>query len=122
VWSDGTTNTPGLYHSILRLKRSEWAKARLSLITEAASSANLTVSSAAAYGDEESDFDSPTVVAFPATPTSVTGNNTSWGSEYAAFDAAKQQVDIGVRCVNINSSSKMEHVRVTIVVDVSEEA
>jgi len=120
VWSDGTTTTPGLYHSMMRLRRAEWAKARVSLIVEG-SSGSETVSTAVAYGDDESDFDNPTVATFPSTPTSVTGNDTSWGTEYASFDASKQLVDLGVRCIN-STGSKMEHARVTLVVDVTEEA
>jgi hypothetical protein len=118
VWSDGTT-TP-VYHSMLRLARADWAKARVSLITEGSSGAEICTS-AAAYGDEESDFNAPAVVDFPATPTTAANNTTAWGASYAAFDVTKQQVDLGVRCKNSGAGTKMEHVRVTLIVDLSEE-
>jgi hypothetical protein len=119
VWSDGSTTA--IYHSMLRFSRAEWARARISLIGEGGSG-NITVSSAVAYGDDESDFDNPSSSDFPTTPTSITTTGSQWGAAYSTFDVTKQLVDVGVKVRNTSSGGKMEHMRITVVVDVAEEA
>jgi hypothetical protein len=83
------------------LRRAEWAKARVSLVVEGSSTAE-TVITAVVYGDDESDFDNPSAADFPTTATSVTGNDTSWGTEFAAFEESWQLVELGVRIVDVS--------------------
>jgi len=88
------------------------------------SSGNETTTAAVAYGNRESDFNSPTVAVFPSValggPSTLTGDGAFYGASYADLDSGKQWVDFGVTMANSGGSTKMEHGRVTLIVDLSE--
>lgn len=118
VWCDGVLNNP-IYLLFFRLSTSDWAKARVSLLMEG-SSGELTVSSAAMYGDEEVDFATATASDFAGPTTVIDTDQAAWGASFASFDTTRQLVDIGVKVKNNSANGKLEAARVTLIVDVSE--
>lgn len=119
AFSDGIPGS-SQYHSVFRVPVASWAKARMTIYVQGSSGAT-TVSSALAYGNKDADFNSPTAVDFPvaAASTVTPSDSVAYGSVYGTLDPAKQLVDFGVKCANA-SGTKMEHARVTLIVDLSE--
>jgi len=122
TFTDGTTTA--IYHSVLRMRVADWAKARITFFVEGSSvtgsGTGQVLSGAAAYGNQESDFDSPTVVDFPSTPQTLNGDGNVYGSAYQTLDASKQMIDFGLKCKNQAGESRNLHAHVTVLMDLSE--
>jgi hypothetical protein len=110
-----------LYFSGVRVPVAQWTKARLTFFVQGSSALQI-VTGAAAYGNKESDFDSPTVADFPSgAAQNITGDGAVYGTSFGTLDVQKQLVDFGVKCINsAPNSTHLEHATVTLVVDLME--